>query len=96
MSAKSVDSTGVLAAVARFRQMIEHPPTNMPRIMPMTAAVAPAFAARYPEAAIIFDNLHSMHDVVSDILANPTLLAAKSAHAFSKQRAGIATTRRSS
>jgi hypothetical protein len=63
--------TGVLAAVARFRQMIENPPTNMPRIMPMTSAVAPTFAARYPEAAIIFDNLHSMHDVVSDILANP-------------------------
>jgi hypothetical protein len=63
----------VLAAVARFRQMIENPPTNMPRIMPMTAAVAPMFAARYPEASIIFDNLHSMHDVVSDILANPSV-----------------------
>ena len=62
--------TGVNAAVSRFWQMIQDPPTNMPRIMPMTAAVAPQFAARYPEAAIIFDNLHSMHDVVSDILAN--------------------------
>ena len=68
---KDERQTGVLAAVARFRQMIENPPTNMPRIMPMTAAISPAFAARYPEAAIIFDNLHSMHDVVSDILANP-------------------------
>ncbi|MEJ7760661.1 MAG: hypothetical protein WKF55_13840 [Gemmatimonadaceae bacterium] len=63
--------TGVLAAVARFRQMLESPPSGMPRIMPMTAAVAPAFAARYPEASIIFDNLHSMHDVVSDVLASP-------------------------
>jgi len=35
--------------------------------------VAPLFTARYPEAAIIFDNLHSMHDVVSDILANPAV-----------------------
>jgi hypothetical protein len=61
--------TGVTAAVARFWQMIEAAPDNMPRIMPMTAAVAPEFAARYPEAAIIFDNLHSMHDVISDILA---------------------------
>lgn len=70
---KNIDErqTGVIAAVARFKQMIENPPTDMPRIMPMTAAVAPAFATRYPEAAIIFDNLHSMHDVVSDILANP-------------------------
>jgi len=70
---KDERETGVLAAVARFRQMIESPPTNMPRIMPMTAAIAPTFAARYPEAAIIFDNLHSMHDVVSDILANPNV-----------------------
>lgn len=62
--------TGVTATVARFRQMIEDPPTDMPRIMPMTAAIAPAFAARYPEAAIIFDNLHSMHDVISDILTS--------------------------
>jgi hypothetical protein len=37
----------------------------------MTAAVAPRFAERYPEIAIIFDNLHMMHDVISDILASP-------------------------
>ncbi len=65
--------TGVTAAVARFRQMLENPPHSMPYIMPMTAAIAPTFAARYPEAAIIFDNLHSMHDVVSDILTSPTV-----------------------
>jgi hypothetical protein len=62
--------TGVSATVARFWQMLEASPEHMPRLMPMTAAVAPTFAARYPEAAIIFDNLHSMHDVVSDILAS--------------------------
>ena len=62
--------TGVLAAVSRFWQMLESPPASMPRVMPMTAAVAPAFAERYPEAAIIFDNLHAMHDVISDILAS--------------------------
>jgi hypothetical protein len=63
--------TGVTATVARFRQMLQDAPRNMPRLMPMTAAVAPRFAARYPEAAIIFDNLHGMHDVISDILASP-------------------------
>ncbi|HEV2736656.1 MAG TPA: hypothetical protein VGV85_17540, partial [Longimicrobiaceae bacterium] len=63
--------TGVTATVARFRQMLENAPENMPRLMPMTAAVAPRFAERYPEAAIIFDNLHSMHDVISDVLASP-------------------------
>jgi hypothetical protein len=62
---------GVAAAVARFRQMLDNAPEHMPRMMPMTAAVAPTFAQRYPEASIIFDNLHSMHDVVSDILASP-------------------------
>jgi hypothetical protein len=70
---KDERQSGVLAAVTRFRQMIEDPPTWMPRVMPMTPAVAPLFTARYPEAAIIFDNLHSMHDVVSDILANPAV-----------------------
>ena len=61
---------GVAAAVTRFRQMLENAPEHMPRIMPMTAAIAPTFAKRYQEAAIIFDNLHAMHDVVSDILSN--------------------------
>ncbi len=64
---------GVRATVARFWQMLDDAPRRMPHQMPMTPAVAPAFAARYPEAAIIFDNLHSMHDVVSDILANPSV-----------------------
>jgi hypothetical protein len=59
------------ATVARFWQMIQNAPENMPFLMPMTPAVAPAFSKRYPEAAIIFDNLHMMHDVVSDILVSP-------------------------
>jgi len=62
--------SGVAAAVTRFRQMLENAPEHMPRIMPMTAAIAPTFAKRYPEAAIIFDNLHAMHDVISDILTS--------------------------
>lgn len=65
--------TGVLAAVTRFRQMLEDPPRSMPKVMPMTAAIAPEFSHRYPEIAIIFDNLHSMHDVISDILADSTV-----------------------
>lgn len=62
---------GVAATVARFRQMMGAPPEGFPVVMPMTAAVAPEFARRWPTMAIIFDNLHSMHDVISDILANP-------------------------
>lgn len=63
----------IVAAVARFRQMLVGAPDHMPYVMPMTAAVAPVFAARYPEFAIIFDNLHSLHDVISDVLANPSV-----------------------
>jgi hypothetical protein len=64
---------GVRATVARFWQMLGDPPRTLPYQMPMTPAVAPRFTERYPEAAIVFDNLHSMHDVVSDILANPNV-----------------------
>jgi hypothetical protein len=63
----------VRATVGRFWQMVGAPVAGMPHQMPMTAAIAPAFATRYPEAAIIFDNLHSMHDVISDVLANPAV-----------------------
>lgn len=75
VTGRNVDErqAGVRATVARFWQMLQDPPRTMPYVMPMTAAVAPEFAKRYPEAAIIFDNLHSMHDVVSDILANPSV-----------------------
>ena len=65
--------TMVRATVARFRQMLDGAPDHMPFVMPMTATIAPAFAERYPEFAIVFDNLHSMHDVISDILANPAV-----------------------
>jgi hypothetical protein len=62
---------GVLEAVAHFRSMLDCPPARLPTAMPMTWAVAPLFAARYPDAAAIFDNLHALHDVVSDILVSP-------------------------
>jgi hypothetical protein len=63
----------VEASTARFWALIADAPAHMPTVMPLTAAVAPRFAARYPEAAIIFDNLHSLHDVVADILASPLI-----------------------
>jgi len=67
----SARRAGVEATTRRFFQMIEDAPQHMPRLMPMTAAIAPTFAERYPEVAIIFDNLHGMHDVISDILTSP-------------------------
>src|SRR5204863_139621 len=49
--------------------------SKMPTVMPLAAAVSPRFSDRYPEAAIVFDNLHSLHDVVADILASPLIAA---------------------
>lgn len=68
--------------VARFDAMIACPATELPTVMPYAAAVAPRFTERYPEAAAIFDNLHSLHDVVSDILASPTIPLARKREAL--------------
>ena len=43
-----------------------------PRVMPLTAEIAPRFSRLLPAAAQIFDNLHMMHDVVNDIMADPS------------------------
>ena len=59
---------GVQATLARFWSMLEDPPSRMPKVMPMTSAVAPKFSSAHPRAAVIFDNLHMMHDIISDIL----------------------------
>lgn len=58
---------GIDAAVARFRAMV---PDDFPTTMPMTPMVAPTFTAKHPRAAAIFDNLHSLHDIISDILVS--------------------------
>jgi hypothetical protein len=61
---------GVDTAVARFWRMVEDSSRGFPAVMPMTPAVAPRFTAAHPRAAAIFDNLHMMHDIISDILAS--------------------------
>jgi len=62
---------GVGAAIARFWEMVHR--EDYPKVMPMTSAVAPGFSRRHPRAAIIFDNLHMMHDIISDVLASPMI-----------------------
>lgn len=57
----------------RFARMYADSAHGAPLVMPMTPAIAPRFASRYPEAAVIFDNMHAMHDVVSDILYSPEI-----------------------
>ncbi|MGQ0702229.1 MAG: hypothetical protein ACT4PM_03740 [Gemmatimonadales bacterium] len=68
---------GVKATLARFWTMLEDPPSRFPSVMPMTATVAPNFSARHPRAAVIFDNLHMVHDIISDILAANTVAKSK-------------------
>jgi hypothetical protein len=63
------------AATSHFWQLLADAPSHMPTMMPMAAAIAPRFVQRYPDAAIIFDNLHSLHDVVADILTSPVIPA---------------------
>jgi hypothetical protein len=46
---------------------------NPPEVMPLTAEIAPRFARAFPAAAHIFDNLHMMHDVVNDVMADASL-----------------------
>ncbi|MEK6634513.1 MAG: hypothetical protein AABY94_14425, partial [Nitrospirota bacterium] len=58
--------------LAAYRRYLEQPPVEW-TFMPLTAELSPSFAARYPEIANIFDNLHMLHDNISDILASELL-----------------------
>ena len=59
------------ATVARFWQMTRGgAPESMPHLRPMTAAVAPEFARRYPEVGTVLDNVQLLQDVVADILTS--------------------------
>ena len=66
---------GVQAAVARFWRMLEAPERTGPVVMPMTSAIAPEFTRQHPRAAAIFDNLHMLHDIVSDVLISDRVAA---------------------
>jgi hypothetical protein len=60
--------------LATYRRYLADPPVQW-RFMPLTAELSPLFAARYPELASIFDNLHMLHDNISDILTSELLPA---------------------
>lgn len=77
---------GVQLVLDRFWRFI-HQPESFPSVMPMTVAVAPRFTAAHPRAAAIFDNLHLMHDIISDILASPTMSRAEKRAEILKQLA---------
>jgi hypothetical protein len=52
-----------------YHGYLDDPPVKW-TFMPMTAELSPKFAEAYPEIANIFDNLHMMHDTISDILVS--------------------------
>jgi hypothetical protein len=58
--------------LSTYRGYLERPPVHW-TFMPLTAEYSPSFAARYPEIAAIFDNLHMLHDNISDILTSGLL-----------------------
>ena len=76
---------GVQATLARFWSMLEDPTSRMPKVMPMTSAVAPRFSAAHPRAAVIFDNLHMTHDIISDILTADTIPHAEKGEMIDQQ-----------
>lgn len=55
-----------------YHGYLDKPPVEW-TFMPMTAELSQKFAAKYPEIANIFDNLHMMHDTISDILVTVLL-----------------------
>jgi hypothetical protein len=60
--------------LARYHNYLAEPPVQW-TFMPMTAEQSPAFAEQYPAIANIFDNLHMLHDTISDILSSELLPA---------------------
>ncbi|HEV8358380.1 MAG TPA: hypothetical protein VGQ17_16620 [Gemmatimonadales bacterium] len=75
-------AAGIHEALEHFWAMVAAPARGFPQVMPMTPAVAPRFTARHPRAAAIFDNLHMMHDIISDILASDRVPRAGKAKAI--------------
>ena len=55
-----------------YHGFLEHPPVKW-TFMPLTGELSPQFAEEYPDIANIFDNLHMMHDTISDILVSELL-----------------------
>jgi hypothetical protein len=68
----SAKQKAVQPILARYHEYLKNPPVQW-KFMPTTAAYSPKFAETYPEIANIFDNLHMLHDTISDILTSPQI-----------------------
>jgi hypothetical protein len=59
----------IVPLLTTYHQYLERPPVEW-TFMPLTAEHSPKFAEKHPEVARIFDNLHMLHDTISDILSS--------------------------
>ena len=66
---RAAQRRGVQAVLVTYNGYLKKPPVQW-TFMPLTAELSPRFAAQYPEIANIFDNLHMLHDNISDILVS--------------------------
>jgi hypothetical protein len=57
-----------------YHHYLKDPPVQW-TFMPLVAEYSPHFSEQYPAIANIFDNLHMLHDTISDILASNQLPA---------------------
>ena len=64
--------------ISHYHGYLRKPPVDW-QFMPMMAEGAPKFAARFPEVAAVFDNLHMLHDNIDDILSRPDLYPTREA-----------------
>jgi hypothetical protein len=64
--------TALTSVLAEYHGYLNTPPLHW-AFMPMFQDVSPAFSARFPDAANIFNNLHMLHDNIDDVLASPEL-----------------------
>ena len=62
----------VVPILRTYHGYLDKPPVEW-TFMPMTEELSPKFATEYPEIANIFNNLHMMHDNISDILTTDLL-----------------------
>jgi hypothetical protein len=60
---------GVTLLLEIYHGYLDSPPVHW-TFMPLTGEYSPRFAAKHPEVARIFDNLHMLHDTISDILSS--------------------------
>jgi hypothetical protein len=74
-------AAGLDTVVNRYHEKLSdgEPPRAFPSQIPLAPAIAPGFIYMSPEAAMIWDNLSLMQEVLADILASPAVTDVRAA-----------------